>query len=156
MTELSPLSILMKLPKTNCKKCGLPTCMAFAVSLIQRKKELEECTPLFEDAKYAKNREELQEMLKPLKEVSTETGLIVNEDLCFGCGNCVIACPVNVAEEPYRVGQGKGPQSDKYILHTEDGVVKAINVKSCRRFGEHRVLCEACIVTCPSKAIKFV
>ncbi|MGB7545331.1 MAG: (Fe-S)-binding protein, partial [Methanothrix sp.] len=24
----------MLLPKTNCKKCGLPTCMAFAVGLL--------------------------------------------------------------------------------------------------------------------------
>jgi ArsR family metal-binding transcriptional regulator len=40
------LEILKLLPRTNCKECGLATCMAFADSLAKGKKELGECPPL--------------------------------------------------------------------------------------------------------------
>ncbi len=40
---LSPIEIFKKLPKTNCGDCGVPTCMAFAVSLSQGKAELSQC-----------------------------------------------------------------------------------------------------------------
>ncbi len=35
-----PLDIWTLLPQTNCKKCGLPTCLAFAMALAQKKKAL--------------------------------------------------------------------------------------------------------------------
>ena len=63
---------------------------------------------------------------------------------------------VNVAAEPTRCGIGLGPQGDRVILAVEDGVVKCMNVKECRRFGPNKILCNACTVTCPSKAIEFV
>jgi acetyl-CoA decarbonylase/synthase complex subunit gamma len=40
---VSPIEIFKKLPKTNCGDCGVPTCMAFAVSLTQGKAELSQC-----------------------------------------------------------------------------------------------------------------
>jgi ArsR family metal-binding transcriptional regulator len=40
------LDILKLLPRTNCRDCGLATCMAFADALSKGKKELEECPPL--------------------------------------------------------------------------------------------------------------
>lgn len=40
---ISPIEIFKKLPKTNCGDCGVPTCMAFAVSLTQGKAELSQC-----------------------------------------------------------------------------------------------------------------
>jgi acetyl-CoA decarbonylase/synthase, CODH/ACS complex subunit gamma len=40
---VSPIEIFKKLPKTNCGDCGVPTCMAFAVSLTQGKVELSQC-----------------------------------------------------------------------------------------------------------------
>jgi acetyl-CoA decarbonylase/synthase complex subunit gamma len=40
---VSPIEIFKKLPKTNCGDCGVPTCMAFAVSLSQGKAELSQC-----------------------------------------------------------------------------------------------------------------
>lgn len=43
------LEILKRLPRTNCKECGLPTCMAFADALAKDKKELEECPPICGD-----------------------------------------------------------------------------------------------------------
>ncbi len=94
-------------------------------------------------------------MLAPVKG-ATETGLIVHDELCFGCGNCVVACPVNVANDPHGAAIGLAPSNDKVILAVINGVVTAANVSECRRFGQNRILCDVCIATCPSKAIEFV
>jgi len=40
---LTGLQIFKVLPKTNCKKCGKPTCLAFAMALAQKKASLDEC-----------------------------------------------------------------------------------------------------------------
>lgn len=40
---LSGLQVYKLLPKTNCKDCGFPTCMAFAMQLAAGKVELEKC-----------------------------------------------------------------------------------------------------------------
>jgi 4Fe-4S ferredoxin len=152
---VSVMEIYQLLPKTNCKRCGLPTCMAFAVGLLSREKTIEECLPLVEEPKYEPKLKKLREVLAPLAEAS-ETGLIIHGEKCFGCGNCVVACPVNVASDPTGSAIGLGPKSERVILIVEDGVVKCLNVKECRRFGPNKILCNACTVTCPSKAIEFV
>ncbi len=51
------------LPQTNCKACGEPTCMAFAVALIQGQRTVDECTPLLTDEALADRRATLQAML---------------------------------------------------------------------------------------------
>jgi len=72
--ELSPIDVYMLLPKTNCKKCGLENCMAFATKLVNREIALELCTPLLEKP-YEKNYQKLCNMLKPpVKEVTVGTG----------------------------------------------------------------------------------
>jgi len=48
---LSGLDIFKLLPKTNCGDCGVPTCMAFAMKLAQKKAELSECPHASEAAK---------------------------------------------------------------------------------------------------------
>ncbi|NIM90552.1 MAG: acetyl-CoA decarbonylase/synthase complex subunit gamma [Candidatus Aminicenantes bacterium] len=48
---LSGLDIFKLLPKTNCGDCGVPTCMAFAMKLAQKKAELSECPHASEEAK---------------------------------------------------------------------------------------------------------
>lgn len=48
---LSGLDIFKLLPKTNCGDCGVPTCMAFAMKLAQKKAELGECPHASEEAK---------------------------------------------------------------------------------------------------------
>jgi 4Fe-4S ferredoxin len=149
------MEIYQLLPKTNCKKCGLATCMAFAVGLLNREKKIEDCPPLIEEPKYEAKLKKLREVMAPIMSAS-ETGLIIHPEKCFGCGNCVVACPVNVAAEPTRCGIGLGPQGDRVILAVEDGVVKCMNIKECKRFGPNRILCSACTATCPSKAIEFV
>ena len=62
--ELSPIDVYMLLPRTNCKKCGIENCMAFATRLVNREIALELCTPLLEK-QYEKAHQKLREMLKP-------------------------------------------------------------------------------------------
>ena len=48
---LSGLDIFKLLPRTNCGDCGVPTCMAFAMKLAQKKAELGECPHASDEAK---------------------------------------------------------------------------------------------------------
>ena len=47
---LSGIQIFKLLPRTNCKDCGFPTCLAFAMSLSQGKTELAKCPHVSEEA----------------------------------------------------------------------------------------------------------
>lgn len=48
---LSGLVIYKHLPKTNCKDCGFPTCLAFAMQLAAKKVALDKCPHVSEEAK---------------------------------------------------------------------------------------------------------
>lgn len=48
---LTGLDIFKLLPKTNCKKCSMPTCLAFAMALAQKRVKLEDCPDVSEEAK---------------------------------------------------------------------------------------------------------
>jgi acetyl-CoA decarbonylase/synthase complex subunit gamma len=48
---LTGIEIFKMLPKTNCKECGYPTCLAFAMALASGKAELEACPYVSEEAK---------------------------------------------------------------------------------------------------------
>ena len=48
---LTGLEIFKLLPKTNCKKCGMPTCLAFAMQLAQKRAKLEDCPDVSEEAR---------------------------------------------------------------------------------------------------------
>ena len=50
---LSGLEIYKQLPKTNCKECGMPTCLAFAMKLAAKQAELSACPYVSEEAKQA-------------------------------------------------------------------------------------------------------
>jgi acetyl-CoA decarbonylase/synthase complex subunit gamma len=45
------IEIYKKLPRTNCKECGFPTCLAFAMNVAAGKIELEKCPYISEEAK---------------------------------------------------------------------------------------------------------
>jgi len=47
---LSGIEIYKLLPKTNCKDCGFPTCMAFALKLAAKQVELSACPHVSEEA----------------------------------------------------------------------------------------------------------
>ncbi len=72
--KLSPIDIYKLLPRTNCKECGVDSCMAFATKLVNRETTLEQCPPLmkpeFKDA-----FQKLWALLRPpVKEVLVGTG----------------------------------------------------------------------------------
>ena len=48
---LTGVAIFKLLPKTNCKKCGFPTCLAFAMKLAQRQASLDLCPDVSDEAK---------------------------------------------------------------------------------------------------------
>jgi acetyl-CoA decarbonylase/synthase complex subunit gamma len=48
---LTGIEIFKLLPKTNCGQCGVPTCLAFAMSLAAGKAELTKCPIVSEEAK---------------------------------------------------------------------------------------------------------
>ena len=50
---LSGLDIYKLLPKTNCKECGFPTCLAFAMQIAAKKVSLSKCPHVTDQAKKA-------------------------------------------------------------------------------------------------------
>ncbi|HSH69521.1 MAG TPA: (Fe-S)-binding protein, partial [Deferrisomatales bacterium] len=48
---LTGIMIYKMLPQTNCKECGDPTCLAFAMKLAAGKAELSACPYVSEEAK---------------------------------------------------------------------------------------------------------
>jgi ArsR family metal-binding transcriptional regulator len=58
------LDIWELLPRTNCGKCSEATCLAFAVGLLQHKRELDECPLLNNDMNFTDRRATLEAMLE--------------------------------------------------------------------------------------------
>jgi acetyl-CoA decarbonylase/synthase complex subunit gamma len=50
---MSGLQIYKLLPKTNCKDCGYPTCLAFAMKLAAKQASLDDCPHVSDEAKEA-------------------------------------------------------------------------------------------------------
>ena len=50
---LTGIDIFKHLPKTNCRDCGCPTCLAFAMKLAQKQASLDQCPHVSEEAKAA-------------------------------------------------------------------------------------------------------
>jgi acetyl-CoA decarbonylase/synthase complex subunit gamma len=48
---LTGLQIYKLLPQTNCKECGFPTCLAFAMKLAAKQAELKACPYVSETSK---------------------------------------------------------------------------------------------------------
>ncbi len=57
---LTGMQIFKLLPKTNCKECGVPTCLAFAMNLASGKAELDACPYVSDEA-----RAQLEEAAAP-------------------------------------------------------------------------------------------
>jgi len=57
---LSGIQIYKMLPQTNCKDCGFPTCLAFAMKLAAKQAELDKCPHVSDEA-----REKLAESAAP-------------------------------------------------------------------------------------------
>lgn len=78
---LTGLQIYKLLPQTNCKECGFPTCLAFAMKLAQKGTELDRCPYVSDEAKSALDAASAP----PIKLVSIGAG-----DRAFEIGNEVV------------------------------------------------------------------
>ena len=72
----NPLEIYKLLPKSNCRQCQVPTCMAFAAAVIKGQKRLDDCPHLKKDIieqfdgkiiRHRNQEEQMEQMLKRLK-----------------------------------------------------------------------------------------
>ncbi len=154
--SISPIEVHKLLPRTNCRECGLPSCMAFAVKFLKGEKSVGDCPPLKEPSAISSRI--------ALKEIAAETlsksptRLVIRGDLCTGCGNCVVACPLNVTVSQ-EVAGGKGPLTKEVIMGVKDGIITVLNMDICRRFEKEieSEPCRICIDACPIKgAIDFI
>ncbi len=50
LIKLNAIELYKYLPKTNCRKCGEATCLAFAVKVLSGDRKLSECPPLSEES----------------------------------------------------------------------------------------------------------
>jgi acetyl-CoA decarbonylase/synthase complex subunit gamma len=81
---LTGMQIFKLLPKTNCKECGVPTCLAFAMNLASGKAELDSCPYVSEEA-----RAQLEEAAAPpIRQISIGKGVRAaktgGETVCIG------------------------------------------------------------------------
>jgi acetyl-CoA decarbonylase/synthase, CODH/ACS complex subunit gamma len=51
MAALTGMQVYKSLPRTNCKDCGFPTCMAFAMQVAAKQKALTDCKHITEEAR---------------------------------------------------------------------------------------------------------
>jgi acetyl-CoA decarbonylase/synthase complex subunit gamma len=63
--KISPLDVFNLLPKTNCGECGEDTCFAFATKVADRKLDLEQCIPLYQESQYKEKKDKLEVLLRP-------------------------------------------------------------------------------------------
>ena len=144
------MDVYKNLPQTNCKKCGEDSCMSFAMKLLKGDGDLSKCTPLEEEC-FKEKKGRLEEFLSKSGD-ALETGHVMRYELCNGCGNCVVVCPVTSAKDS---GGGKDPASKDVVWTVVDGKVKIVDIKKCRRLGDD-TNCTVCKDACPFGAIDFV
>jgi len=72
--------------------------------------------------------------------------LVTDEDACLGCGNCVIACPVNALSDPYLAAGHLNELDKKPLLEVSNGTIKIVNQDVCGS-------CATCSMICPVDAI---
>ncbi|MBA3051516.1 MAG: acetyl-CoA decarbonylase/synthase complex subunit gamma [Candidatus Omnitrophota bacterium] len=106
---LTGLQIYKFLPKTNCKKCGLPTCLAFAMALAQKKASLDKCPDIDAAGKQALESAS-QPPMATLKfgikdneiELGGETVLFRHEKTFFHAPALVILLSDSLPEEEFK------------------------------------------------------
>ena len=56
------MAVYKRLPQTNCRECGAPTCYTFPLKLAASQKKVADCPPLY-TSQYAENLRALQAMV---------------------------------------------------------------------------------------------
>jgi ArsR family metal-binding transcriptional regulator len=64
--KIRPLDIFGLLPRTNCRQCGEQGCLAFALLLLQEKRRLKDCLPLYREEQWEGKRKRLEEIIHSL------------------------------------------------------------------------------------------
>ncbi len=153
------MELINFLPKTNCKKCGKSTCMAFALELMKGTVKIDDCTPLL-GAKYKKNYDSLKEILGDEEGQEKELHIEIDNEKCDGCGICVTICPVNARYcNPALSGKAPDYPPDKHqLFQVKGGKCELLNLEHCRRLeseGRERE-CRVCESYCPREAIEII
>lgn len=77
---LTGIEIFKMLPKTNCKECGFPTCLAFAMALASGKAELAAC-PYVSDEVREKLAEASAPPIRPVKIAMKDAEKVIGGEL---------------------------------------------------------------------------
>ncbi len=144
--KLNVLEVYKLLPKTNCRKRGM-TCMEFAVKLLKREEKPEDC-PLLLEPKYKGNLERLKQILPKTSEQPVE---VIDEDKYTECGNCVIACPANIALDQQLA---EGGTSRNLVFNVINGRVKLLHPEYYRRLPPANLQCRVYEESCYADIIR--
>jgi 4Fe-4S ferredoxin len=85
----------------------------------------------------------------PSPRPSLTSRLETDDNRCLGCGNCVIACPVNAFSDPYLAAGHLNELDKKALLEVTNGSIKIVNQDVCGS-------CATCSMICPADAIWLV
>lgn len=151
--KLQPLQLYRYLPRTNCKKCGSPSCLAFAFDLLGRDKKPEECPDLLTE-KFKPTKDMLDEYLSGNAKVE-KTGVLIDKDKCIGCGDCVITCIKCQGSIMFGTGTII-PRNVPDVYKIVDGVIDVSCWDSCKRCAANPEWCRICEERCPTGALELV
>ncbi|MHC1593150.1 MAG: 4Fe-4S binding protein [Methermicoccaceae archaeon] len=88
-----------------------------------------------------------KKLVDVLPERPTLTSVIrTDEDACLGCGNCVIACPVNALSDSHLAAGQLHELDSKPMLEVKNGTVKVVDQTMCGSDA-------TCALICPVDAI---
>jgi len=141
---LSGLEIFKKLPKTNCKDCGFPTCLAFAMQLAAGKVELDKCPHVSEEAKVELEEASQPPILKVEIGSGDEAFVVGEENVLFRHDRTFVnqnAFAVNI--------------DDDFSEDDIEKVVKKVNETQYERVGDILKLNAVCIRNKSEDAEKF-
>lgn len=136
--DITVETVHAQLPGTDCGDCGERTCMRFAYRLATDHSIAVEACPHLAD----ESRQRLQG-LKELLGRRSNMALIVDEDRCTACNECVLICPINLSL--FDIGNDAAMP-----LVIADDVVKVAN--NCGALHS----CVRCVDICPVDAITLV